>query len=171
MLGMDDRKKGWITAVAMLVAVFMAGALSAVAAITVLERGEAVSDRGPPIHQSGRDGPRRFDGSDRPRFDGHRGFLDRLTRELDLSEDQRERIEAILMTRGPRTEEIMSQVRERLRIVMDSVDAEIRAVLTPEQFEAFDRLETRGREGLERRFPRRPEGRAPRDRRGPPSDG
>ena len=57
------------------------------------------------------------------------GVFDRLA----LSPEQRRRAEAIVARSAPRSEAIMLELAERLRDVADSVDAELRAILTPEQ--------------------------------------
>ena len=57
------------------------------------------------------------------------GVLDKL----GLTPDQRVRAEAILQRSGPRVEEAMREAAERLRMASDSVDAELRALLSPEQ--------------------------------------
>ena len=171
MFGMDGNQRGLITALALLVSVFMAGVLSAVAVVTVLERGdvaEAEHRRPGPPRRGGpgglgdpRDGPWGFDG--RGDF-----ILDMLTQELDLSEEQRERIGEVMASREERAQEIMAGMRDRLTSIMDSIDAEIQAVLTPEQVEAYRQLRADGRDRLERRYPGPPGRRPPPDRRRPP---
>jgi Spy/CpxP family protein refolding chaperone len=64
------------------------------------------------------------------------GVLDKL----GLTAQQRAQADAIIERSGPRTEEAMIEVAERLRIVSDSVDAELRAILTPEQRTLLDAL-------------------------------
>ncbi len=69
----------------------------------------------------------------------------RLTRDmsgvldgLGLTPEQRARAEAILEASAPRAEEAMRDAAERLRGVADSVDAELRTILTPEQRSRLD---------------------------------
>ena len=64
------------------------------------------------------------------------GVLDRL----QLTSDQRARAEAIIQRRTPRAEVMMLEVSDRLRAVADSIDAELRAILTPEQRSRLDSL-------------------------------
>lgn len=64
------------------------------------------------------------------------GVLDSLR----LTPEQRTRAEAILEASAPRSEEAMRAAAERLRMVADSVDAELRAILTPEQRSRLDGL-------------------------------
>lgn len=61
-------------------------------------------------------------------------------RQLNLTASQRQEIAAILERAQPRTQLIMHEWLPRLRAVTDSVHAEIRAVLTPEQAARFDSL-------------------------------
>ena len=64
------------------------------------------------------------------------GVLDKL----GLSPDQRVRAESIIQRSGPRTEEAMREAAELLRTASDSVDAELRALLSPEQRVRLDSL-------------------------------
>ena len=57
------------------------------------------------------------------------GVLDRL----ELTPEQRRVADSIVARSAPRSEAIVLEVGERLRAVADSVDAELRSVLTPAQ--------------------------------------
>jgi Spy/CpxP family protein refolding chaperone len=115
----------------LLIAAFVAGALAGAAGDRLLHAGE------PRFHEA-----RGRHGHDRMAV-----FID----ELDLSSQQRARVEAALERRRPQAEAIWESVKPRLRAQIDSTNAEIRALLTPEQQEAFDRklreLEQRRRQG------------------------
>jgi Spy/CpxP family protein refolding chaperone len=74
---------------------------------------------------------------------------------LDLTEKQRSRIVAIFESGRPLTDSIMQEVMPRLREINDSIRAEIRDILTPEQVEQLEReFERRGlpREDFGRRW-------------------
>lgn len=62
---------------------------------------------------------------------------------LGLTADQRRRIERIFLDAQPRTDAVLRDALPRLRAVTDSVNAEIHAVLTPEQSRRLGRLEAR----------------------------
>ena len=64
------------------------------------------------------------------------GWLDKL----QLTDAQEQQIHRILERNRPRTDSILDQLLPRLRAVSDSARAEVRAVLTREQQEIFDRL-------------------------------
>lgn len=64
----------------------------------------------------------------------------RLLDRLDLSQDQRARVDAILERRRAQTDRFWAEAGPTLEAIMDSTRAEIRAVLTPEQRELHDRL-------------------------------
>ncbi len=64
------------------------------------------------------------------------GVLDQLS----LTPQQRTQAEAIIERSAPRTEQTMLQVAERLRSISDSVDAELRSILTSEQRKRLDSL-------------------------------
>jgi Spy/CpxP family protein refolding chaperone len=77
------------------------------------------------------------------------GILDRL----DLTPGQRQEAEAILQRSSPRTEAVMREVADRLRAVADSVDVELRAILTPEQSARLDSLRRQPTILLKRKTP------------------
>ena len=70
---------------------------------------------------------------------------------IGLTGEQRMRAEAIAARSAPRSRAIMMDAAERLRAVADSVDAELRAILTPEQRLRLDSLEREPRIMLKRR--------------------
>ncbi|HEX2095693.1 MAG TPA: hypothetical protein VHG28_25065 [Longimicrobiaceae bacterium] len=78
----------------------------------------------PPAECEGRDGERRG------------RILDRL----DLTPEQRERVDAILERRRAQTRQFWDTEGAALRAMVDSTRSEIRAVLTPEQRERYDQL-------------------------------
>ncbi len=90
-----------------------------------------------------------------------RGVLPRPFQELDLTDEQRDQITAVMESRRSRTESLMRELLLPLRTEMDSVRSAIAEILTPEQLtklnETFDSLGTRrgfggpGR-GARRRF-------------------
>ncbi len=67
------------------------------------------------------------------------GVLDQLA----LTGDQRRQAEAILDRGAPRTQSAMIELAARLRRVSDSVDMELRSILTPEQRSKLDSLRRR----------------------------
>jgi Spy/CpxP family protein refolding chaperone len=77
-----------------------------------------------------------------PTFDAmHRtGELPPEFDRLNLTSEQRGRIEHILQSAHGRTDSILQQSLPRLAAIHDSVRAEIRALLTPEQQRTFDEL-------------------------------
>ncbi len=63
--------------------------------------------------------------------------------ELGLTDDQRRQIEQIFARAQPRTDAVLHEMLPRLRGVTDSINAEIQAVLTPEQRRRLGRVEPR----------------------------
>jgi hypothetical protein len=59
---------------------------------------------------------------------------------LALTPPQRSQADAIIQRSAPRTEEAMLEIGERLRSVSDSIDAELRAILTTAQRARLDSL-------------------------------
>jgi Spy/CpxP family protein refolding chaperone len=60
--------------------------------------------------------------------------------ELDLTPQQRTRIDGIMARRRERTDSLWKTDGTRIRAAVDSTRAEIRAVLTPQQAVEYDRL-------------------------------
>jgi hypothetical protein len=67
-------------------------------------------------------------------------FLRRVQRELDLSLEQRERIDKILKDGQERTRKIMEPVAPEFHAELQRAKDEFRSVLTPDQQERFDEL-------------------------------
>ncbi|MEX2153073.1 MAG: hypothetical protein WD825_07015 [Gemmatimonadaceae bacterium] len=68
------------------------------------------------------------------------GVLDQLR----LTAQQRAQAESIITRRAPSSEALMIELADRLRAVSDSVDSELRAILTPGQRLRLDSLRTGG---------------------------
>jgi len=124
--GLESLGRVRLQGIALLVLALAAGALGGMA----LERVRASRARPEPPGWT----PRR--GELPPGFGG-----------LDLTAEQRERIDAIFRASRPRTDSVLRASLPRLEAIRDSVRAEIRAVLTADQQRRFDEMETRGPRG------------------------
>lgn len=71
---------------------------------------------------------------------GPEGMVAHLTRELDLSETQRDSIRAIFARHKPETDSLWARVRPRFDSIKARMRAEIDAQLTPEQRVRYQRL-------------------------------
>lgn len=78
----------------------------------------------------------------RIRVDGGRARVESFEA-LGLTADQKRRIEQIFVDAQPRTDAVLRETLPRLRAVTDSINAEIQAILTPEQRRRLGRLEPR----------------------------
>jgi Spy/CpxP family protein refolding chaperone len=72
-------------------------------------------------------------------------LIDRLTRDLDLSAEQRAKIDAALASSRTRLDAMQTDVRDRFDTERRTVRNEIRSVLTPSQQQKFDQMERDGR--------------------------
>jgi Spy/CpxP family protein refolding chaperone len=68
-------------------------------------------------------------------------LIERLTRDLDLTADQKSKIETVLTASRTRVETLQRDVHDRFVAEQQSLRAEIRKVLTPAQQEKFDQRE------------------------------
>jgi Spy/CpxP family protein refolding chaperone len=66
--------------------------------------------------------------------------MSRVLDRLELTTRQRAQADSILQRRAPTTERMMLDVADRLRGLSDSVDAELRGILTPRQRARLDSL-------------------------------
>ena len=83
-----------------------------------------------------------------------RATLDDMSRvldRLDLTPEQRRHADSIVRRREPRAREVLIELGERLQRVADSVDAELRTILTPAQRVRLDSLRTEPRLVLKRK--------------------
>lgn len=71
--------------------------------------------------------------------------------ELDLSPEQRQRIDAIMSRRRARMDTVWQVHGAPIRAAHDSARAEVRQVLTPAQREEYDRIRARHKEERRRR--------------------
>jgi Spy/CpxP family protein refolding chaperone len=70
-------------------------------------------------------------------------MLDRFSRELRLSDEQRGQVAAILESKRQRIDALRAEIRPKFQDIHASASAEIRAILTPDQQPAFDAIEAR----------------------------
>jgi Spy/CpxP family protein refolding chaperone len=128
---MVTAKRARVTGVLMLAVVFAAGALAGAATMRVVSADETHVMR-----------------SQKPAPD----LLDRL----ELTPEQRERVDVILERRRSEMEEFWDEHRPALRAIADSARAELRSVLTPEQRLIEEEFRAARRKHMERRdAPRR----------------
>jgi Spy/CpxP family protein refolding chaperone len=106
---MVTAKRARATGIVILVIMFVAGALAGAATMRVVSADEPPVRMGPP-----RD---------------HPDLLERL----DLTAEQRARVDVILERRRAQMEEFWDRHRPEMRAIADSARSELRAVLTPEQ--------------------------------------
>ena len=72
---------------------------------------------------------------------------------LDLTSEQRVKASSILHESAPRTEAVMLELAGRMLTVSDSIDSELRTILTPEQRAKLSALRRRPVFVLKRRAP------------------
>jgi hypothetical protein len=70
----------------------------------------------------------------------------RLAERLDLSDQQRERIQDLMEERREKASRLLEEIGPSFQAQLDSMRVEIRALLDPSQREEFDRFQREGRE-------------------------
>ncbi len=80
-------------------------------------------------------------------------FLRRIQKDLDLTSEQRERIDKILKESQEHARKIMEPVAPEMRLELQRTRQEFRDVLTPEQQARFDQLLKRPQHPKDQRHP------------------
>lgn len=153
----SQKAKERFLAVAILVVVFLAGLLVGLAWPRLFQRGHrfhpAFAAHGAPAFRGGWRGA-----AVRPGFRraGPIGLEPVLARRLGLSDQQQKQIRTILDRHRQQADSLLRVMRPKLAAELDSTRTEIRAILTPDQRQRFDRYIQDGRARMLRRFaPRR----------------
>ena len=68
------------------------------------------------------------------------GELPRPFARLDLTEEQQAELSLIFESAGPRTDSVLQELMPRLQVINDSIQEQIREILTPEQLESNVKL-------------------------------
>ena len=134
---MNDWKNGsnWIGPAALIVAVFVSGALSGAAGVRWLDR-DAQRDATPTenVRERGRSGFPRGEGPP----GGERFFVDQVAERLDLTDAQRAQVDSIVQAQRTKSRQVMEALRPAMRASLDSMNAAIAEVLEPEQQAAWE---------------------------------
>jgi Spy/CpxP family protein refolding chaperone len=96
----------------------------------------------------------RHDGKDR-----YQHMLDKFSRELKLTDEQKPKVAAIFEEKRRKIEAIRSEVHPRYDAIHRSASDEIRRLLTPEQQAKFDEMEKKQAEKRRRWMERKGHGR------------
>lgn len=126
---MNGKSRAW--ALALLVAVFLVGGAAGAAVDRML-----VGDREVSSGQRGRSADR----------DRRRSYLDWLGAQLELSEEQKTEVQAILEWHREQVSDLWRELRPRYEELQEQARAEIRGLLTEEQVAAYDALLERQRQ-------------------------
>ncbi|MFC1660786.1 hypothetical protein ACFL3S_04855 [Gemmatimonadota bacterium] len=150
---MSEKK---MAAAALLVSVFVAGALAGFAVFRFSEARSPAQPRGgkPPGGPPGMMmRPMMTPGDSGSPFVGMAPMwiTDRLSERLGLTDDQREKIQEIMDGRRSHASRVLDDLGPVLQAQLDSMQADIRDVLTPEQRERFDEFQREGRDVFRRR--------------------
>ena len=103
-------------------------------------------------------GPAAFaqDGQDAPNHPGdraggrHHSPLERTTEQLNLTPEQKAKVQPIIDQARPQIENIRREAMQKTKAIMDNTMAQIRPMLTPEQQKKLDEMKNNpgsGREG------------------------
>jgi Spy/CpxP family protein refolding chaperone len=84
---------------------------------------------------------------------GARRIVDHLDRDLHFTAQQRKAVEVIVDRGRARVDAVMANVRPQMRQEIDTTNAEIEKVLTPEQRAKFDAMKMRMQHDRDRRHP------------------
>jgi Spy/CpxP family protein refolding chaperone len=83
--------------------------------------------------------------------DNHRGRFERVMDQLNLSDEQRDQVKAIFDDARARLIQLRKESGPKFREVREQTDTRLREVLTPEQWEQFQKLTSEHRDRRSRR--------------------
>jgi Spy/CpxP family protein refolding chaperone len=78
--------------------------------------------------------------------------LDKLTKELNLTPEQKDKISAIMKESGEKKKAEMQKMRENAKAEMEAKDKSIDAVLTPEQAQKFENMQAERKAKMEKKM-------------------
>ena len=67
--------------------------------------------------------------------------LEKMTKDLNLTPDQKEKVGAILKEQGEKNKADMQKCQDTMKANRDSLDQNIKSVLTPEQVTKFEKMQ------------------------------
>lgn len=130
-----------LLAALLLLAIYVAGGISALALERVVRRDDSRFSRSFPRPGPGGD----FRPTTGPGPGDQEGFYANvLARRLDLSTEQEEQIRAVIQEKRKQMDEVMQNLRPEIEARFQEMDAQIRALLTPEQEQAFEEFVDEG---------------------------
>ena len=68
-------------------------------------------------------------------------MLEHISKELHLSEEQKQKVSAIFETKRPQMMALHAEMRSKFEALRNATQVEIRKLLTPEQQEKADKME------------------------------
>jgi hypothetical protein len=72
----------------------------------------------------------------------HDHILDRISKKLDLSPDQKIKVDSILKAEDSAVNQLREDGREKFKAIRDNIDAQIRPILNPDQIKKLDQWKT-----------------------------
>lgn len=78
-------------------------------------------------------------------------MFDDFSKHLNLSEDQKTKVNAILESNRKEAEELKKQMQEKMKALREKSNSEIRAILNDEQKKKFDELEAKKKQNALKR--------------------
>ena len=80
----------------------------------------------------------------------HQHMIDQLSKELDLSADQRTKVEAIVKASQEKMKALREEMRPKMEAIHQSIKSDIEKILTPAQKEKFEKMEAKWKSHHER---------------------
>ncbi len=81
----------------------------------------------------------------------HAKRLDKLTKELSLTPDQKEKVSVILKESGEKNKAEMQKMKDSMKAMKEETDQKITAVLTPEQAQKYEKMKQDRKEKMKKK--------------------
>jgi Spy/CpxP family protein refolding chaperone len=82
----------------------------------------------------------------------HEKHLNKMTKDLNLTPEQKDKISAIMKEKGEKRKAEMEKMHENSKTEMEATDKSIKEVLTPEQAQKYDKMKAERAEKMEKKM-------------------
>jgi len=90
--------------------------------------------------------------SDKKMMEEQAKHLEKMTKDLNLTPDQKSKVEVILKEKGDKMKAEMQKMQDDKKAIKDEADQKIKDILTPEQLQKFDKIQAEHKAKMEKKM-------------------